>query len=47
MSKGTRVAFAAITLAVLAACAPRHEEVVVVEPAPQPIYVEPQTGKYH
>jgi hypothetical protein len=49
MSKGTRTALAVLTLAVLAACAPRHqyEEIVVVEPAPQPIYVEPVSDKYH
>ena len=39
---------AALGLSVLAGCQPnRNEEFIMVEPAPQPIFVEPATGKYH
>jgi hypothetical protein len=48
MSKTTfAVVLAAFSLSVLAGCnRNRQEEFVIVEPAPQPIYVEPVSRKY-
>lgn len=48
MSKTTIAALVGIFgLSVLAGCnQTRQEEFVMVEPAPQPIYVEPVTTKY-
>lgn len=48
MSKTTLVVLAGVLgLSVLAGCnQSRQEEFVMVEPAPQPIYVEPVTRKY-
>lgn len=48
MSKTTLAALAGVfSLAVLAGCQQsRQEEFVMVEPAPQPIYVEPVSSKY-
>ncbi|MCA0202939.1 hypothetical protein [Pararhodobacter sp.] len=50
MSKSTIGVFAgALALAVLGGCSHFHhqqEEYVAVEPAPQPIYVEPVAPKY-
>lgn len=48
MSKVTLAALAAVLgLSVLAGCNQnRQEEFVIVEPAPQPIYVEPVSRKY-
>jgi len=49
MSKTTIAALAAVLgLSVLAGCnQSRQEEFVMVEPVPQPIYVEPVTPKYN
>lgn len=49
MSKITLAALTAVFgLSVLAGCSQsRQEEFVMVEPVPQPIYVEPVTPKYH
>lgn len=39
---------AALGLSVLAGCQPnRDEEFIMVEPAPQPIFVEPASHKFH
>lgn len=48
MSKTTLAVLAGVFgLSVLAGCSQsRQEEFVMVEPVPQPIYVEPITGKY-
>ena len=48
MSKATIAALAAVLgLSVLAGCnQQRQEEFTLVEPAPQPIYVEPVSPKY-
>ncbi|MCW1934241.1 hypothetical protein [Pararhodobacter zhoushanensis] len=48
MSKFTIAAFAGVVgLSFLAGCNQnRQEEFVMVEPAPEPIYVEPVTPKY-
>ena len=46
MSKSTKTTMAVFALAFVAACGPRQEEFVMVEPEPQPIYVEPATTKY-
>ncbi len=48
MSKTTLAVIAGVFgLSVLAGCnQSRQEEFVMVEPAPQPIYVEPVTPKY-
>lgn len=46
MPRPSRAAVAVLALAVLAACAPRQDEVVIIEPAPAPIYAEPSSGKY-
>jgi len=46
MPRPSRAAIAVLALAIVAACAPRHDEIVIVEPAPAPIYVEPSTGKH-
>jgi hypothetical protein len=49
MSKTTLAALAGVfSLSILAGCnQTRQEEFVMVEPAPQPIYVEPVTQKYN
>ncbi len=49
MSKTTLAVIAGVFgLSVLAGCNQRRqEEFTMVEPAPQPIYVEPVTPKYH